>query len=53
MFREQVQKFLKATFNEKTMEPIGDVMKNKDTYVIALIIYMRIKEQNQKKCVWC
>ena len=39
MFREQVEKFLKATLHENTIEPIRYVMKNKDTCVIALIMF--------------
>ena len=30
------------------METIIDVMKNKDTCVISLIIFMRVKEKKQK-----
>ena len=51
VFREQVENFLKSTFHENIMEPIRGVMKNNDTYVIALIIFMRIKEQNQKNFI--
>ena len=43
VFREQVEKFLRATFHENTMENIRGVMKNKDTCVIALITFYEIK----------
>ena len=39
VFREKVKKCLRATFNENKMENIIDVMKNKDTWVIALIMF--------------
>ena len=47
-FREQVEKCLNAAFNEKKMVHIRDVMKNKNTCVIALIFFIRIKEQSKK-----
>ena len=39
MLREQVEKFLDATFDEKTMETIRGCMKNNNTCVIALIMF--------------
>ena len=43
VFREQVEKCLRATFNENTMENVRDVMENKDTCVIALIFFYESK----------
>ena len=53
VFRYIFLKRLKTTFNENTMENIRYVMKNKGTCVIAKKCFMRIKEQNQKKCIGC
>ena len=39
VFREQVEKLLNATFIEDKMVPIKDVMKNRYTYVFALIMF--------------
>ena len=44
VFIEQVENFLNDTFHENTMENIRDVLRKKNTCVIALIIFMRIKE---------
>ena len=49
VFIEQVEKFLKAKFYEKTMEPIRDFMKKKDTCVIVLIMFFENKRTKQKK----
>ena len=43
MFIEQVEKWVRATFNENKIENIRYVMKNKDTCVIALIIFYESK----------
>ena len=50
-FIEQVLKFLRATFNENKMENIRDVMKKKDTCVIALMMFNENK--GGKKCIGC
>ena len=39
VFREQVEKYLSTTLNEKTMENIKGCLKNKNTCVIELIIF--------------
>ena len=49
VFKEQVEKFLRATFHENTMENIRYVMKNKDTCVIALIFFYESKQTKPKK----
>ena len=51
VFIEQVEKFLRATFHENTVKNIRDVMKNKDTCVIAIIMFYGSKGKNQKKCI--
>ena len=43
VFREKFEKFLRDTFNLNTMENIRYVMKNKDTCVIALIMFYESK----------
>ena len=49
VFREQVEFFLNATFNENTMENIRDVMKKKNTCVIAQINFYENKGAKPKK----
>ena len=49
MFIEKIEKWLKAKFNENTMEAIRYVMKNKGTCVIELIMFYDNKETKQKK----
>ena len=49
VFREQVEKFFKDTFNEKTMEPIRDVIKKKDTCVLEIIMFNENKGTKPKK----
>ena len=39
VFREQVGKFLRATFHDNTIENIKYVMKKKNTCVIALMVF--------------
>ena len=46
-FREQVEKCLRDTFHENKMENIRHFMKNKDTCVIALIMFYESKRKNQ------
>ena len=53
VFREQVEKFLRATFHENKMENIRDVMKKKDTCVIVLMLFYDNKGKNPKKCIGC
>ena len=48
VFREQVKKYLRAKFHKYTMGTIRDVMKNKDTCVIALIMFYDSKGTKQK-----
>ena len=48
VFRKQFKKYLRATFHENTMENIRNVMKNKDTCVIALIFFNESKGGNKK-----
>ena len=43
VFREQVEKFLRATFHENTIDNIIYVMRNKDTCVFDLKIYYGVK----------
>ena len=49
VFIEQVGKCLNTTFDEKTMLPIRYVMKNKNTCVIALIMFYDNKGKKPKK----
>ena len=49
VFIEQVEIFLNATFHERTMVTITHVMKKKNTYIIALIIFYETKVTKQKK----
>ena len=49
VFREQVEKFLNATFHEKIMKNIRNILKNKNTCVIALIIFYENKLIKPKK----
>ena len=49
VFRGQVEKFLRATFHPNTMEIIINIMRNKDTCVIALIIFYESKTKNPIK----
>ena len=49
LFIEQVEIILNATFHERTMVPIIYVMKKKNTYIIALIIFYENKVTKQKK----
>ena len=49
VFIEQVEKFLRATFHENTMETRIDVVKNKDKFVIALIMFYESKGTKPKK----
>ena len=53
VFIENVEKFLRATFHENKMENIKDVMKKKDTCVIALISFYENKGKNRKKYIGC
>ena len=53
LFREQVEKLLRATFHPNAMENIRYVMRQKDTYVIALIIFFERKTKTQSKCIGC
>ena len=46
VFREQVEKCLSVSFNEKTMETIKYFLRKKNTCVMALII---IYENNEEK----
>ena len=43
VFREQVEKCLRAKFNENKMDNIRYVMRNKDTCVIALTVFYESK----------
>ena len=43
-FREKVEKYLSATFHEKKMKTIKDCLRNKNTCVMAVIIFMRIMD---------
>ena len=49
MFIEQVEKCLRSTFHKNTMENIRDVMRKKDTCVIALIMFYESKSKNPIK----
>ena len=49
VFREQVKKWLNATFHEETMETIRDVLKKKNSCVIALIIFYENKGVKTRK----
>ena len=53
LFRQQVEKFLNATFHEKTMVTIIYVMKNKDTCVIALIFFYEKKVTKPNNYIGC
>ena len=45
---EQVEKCLNATLYEETIKNIRDVLKKKNTFVIALIKFYENKRKNQK-----
>ena len=49
LFREQVEKFLNAKFNENSMVPIIYFMKKKDTCTISLIMFYENKGTKPKK----
>ena len=51
VFREQVEKFLRSTFNESTKVTIRGVMKNNDTCVIALIMFYETNGTKPKRCM--
>ena len=53
LFREQVEKFSSVSFHKNTMETIKDCLRENNTCVMALIIFMRIMDKNQKKCIEC
>ena len=44
VFIEKVKKLLRANFHPNTMEYIRDIIINKDTCVIALIMFYDIKQ---------
>ena len=44
VFMEQVEKFLRDTFHPNTMKKIRNVMRKKDTCVIALIMFYESKK---------
>ena len=47
VFREQVEKCLRATFHPNTMEIIRNFTRKKDTCIIAIIIFYESKTKNQ------
>ena len=47
VFREQVEKFLRATFHQNTMEGIKNVTRQKDTCFISLIKFYESKTKNK------
>ena len=49
LFREQTERCLSATFNEKTMETMKGCMKKKNTCVMELIMSYEINEVKPKK----
>ena len=49
MFREQVEKFLRDPFHKNKMENVRYIMKNKDTRIIALIMFYKSKGKNPIK----
>ena len=51
VFREKFEQFLGATFHPNTMENIIDVMRNRDTCVIALIMSYESKTKNPNKMI--
>ena len=53
VFREKFEKCLRDTYHENTMETIRNVIKNKDTCVIALMIFYESKGNKPKKCIGC
>ena len=44
---KKIEEFLRATFNQNTMENLRDVTRNEDTCVIALIMFYEIKKPNK------
>ena len=44
LFREQVEIFLRPKFHQNSINSIENVIRNKDTCVISLIIFMRVKK---------
>ena len=49
VFRDQVEKFLRATFHQNTMEGIRNIIRKKDTCVIALVIFYNTRTKNPIK----
>ena len=47
MFREQNEKFLRATFHENKTENIRDVMKKENTCINTLIMFYESKGKTQ------
>ena len=53
VFWEQVEKCLNATFHEKKMETIRNVLKTRNTCVIALTMFYDNKEVKPKYFIGC
>ena len=53
MFREQVEKCLRATFNENKMETIGYFMSKNDTCVLVLIMFYESKGKKVYRVLSC
>ena len=53
VFREQFEKFLSATFHVNKMKTIICCLKNKNTCVIALIMFYDNNGVKPKKCIGC
>ena len=53
VFREKVEKCLSVSFHERKMVTIKYFLRNNNTCVIELIMFMRIMEKYQKKCTEC
>ena len=48
VFRDQVEKCLRATFYQHTMEGIRNFMRKKDTCVIAIVMFYYTKNNSRK-----
>ena len=51
VFKDQAEKFLKDKFHQITMKGIQNLFRKYDTCVIALLIFMRLKQEIQQKCI--
>ena len=53
VFKENFEKWLRATSHENRMETILDVVKKKDTCIFSIIIFYKSNGTKPKKCIGC